>query len=135
MSAPRVGVVVPRLCEPGHGADCAGKSINSFQPGFPLKCDAIVNRKELKEKLAAISRTEDRLCAKDEALEGRRSQLEQRETGLKEFNRALDEQQAKDFGRPFAFFMRDRSSSSTLACVNSVLCYGSRKFEYLQPGA
>ena len=37
---------------------------------------------EAREKLAAIARTEDRLCSKDEALEIRRSHLEEREQTL-----------------------------------------------------
>src|SRR5579872_22524 len=37
---------------------------------------------EARDKLAALGRTEDRLCAKDEALEQRRTHLEEREQNL-----------------------------------------------------
>jgi len=48
---------------------------------------------EAKEKHAALSRTEDRLCVKEEALDDRRRQLEEREAGLLKEARALGDKE------------------------------------------
>jgi ribonucrease Y len=48
---------------------------------------------EAKEKLAALARTEDRLCAKEEALEERRRLLEERDSALMRESRALGEKE------------------------------------------
>ncbi len=48
---------------------------------------------ELREKLAAVGRTEDRLCAKDEALELRRAQLEDKENQVHREARLLTERE------------------------------------------
>ncbi len=46
---------------------------------------------DLREKMAALARTEDRLCSRDEALDHRRAQLELREGELTKESRALAE--------------------------------------------
>ncbi len=46
---------------------------------------------DAREKLAVLSRTEDRLCAREEAVDQRRAQLEERESGLSKEARALSE--------------------------------------------
>jgi ribonuclease Y len=46
---------------------------------------------DAKEKLSALSRTEDRLIAREEAVDQRRSQLEERENGLTRESRVLAE--------------------------------------------
>lgn len=48
---------------------------------------------EAKEKHAALTRTEDRLCVKEEALDDRRRQLEEREAGLLKEARALGDKE------------------------------------------
>lgn len=48
---------------------------------------------EAKEKLASLSRNEDRLCTKDESLELRRAQLEERESDLVKQTRILAERE------------------------------------------
>jgi ribonuclease Y len=48
---------------------------------------------EAKEKLAALARTEDRLCAKEESLEERRRQLEERDAALHREARTLGEKE------------------------------------------
>jgi len=54
---------------------------------------------EAKEKLASLTRTEDRLCAKDEGLELRRTQLEEKENNLAEKARLLSEKENSIEGR------------------------------------
>jgi ribonuclease Y len=52
---------------------------------------------EAKDKLVALQRTEDRLCVKEESLEQRRMQIEEREHGLLRDARALaDKEEAAD---------------------------------------
>lgn len=46
---------------------------------------------EAREKLAALAKTEDRLCLKDESLESRRTQLEDRERELHRLQRGISE--------------------------------------------
>lgn len=48
---------------------------------------------DAKEKLTAFARTEDRLCVKEEALEDRRRQLEEREAGLLKEARTVSEKE------------------------------------------
>jgi ribonuclease Y len=48
---------------------------------------------EIREKQAALSKTEDRLCARDESLETRRAQIEQREAALMREQRQLTEKE------------------------------------------
>jgi len=54
---------------------------------------------EAREKLATVARSEDRLCAKDEALETRRTQLEERESNLAREGRLLSERELSIEGR------------------------------------
>ncbi len=49
---------------------------------------------EAKEKLAAVARSEDRVCARDEALDQRRSHLDEREESLLRSQRSLVEKEA-----------------------------------------
>jgi ribonuclease Y len=46
---------------------------------------------DVREKIAALSKTEDRLCSREETLELRRSQLEERENAVTRENRTLAE--------------------------------------------
>jgi ribonuclease Y len=50
---------------------------------------------EIREKLASIARNEDRICAKDETLDQRRSHIDEREEALFRSNRALVEKEAE----------------------------------------
>ncbi len=54
---------------------------------------------EAREKLAALAKTEDRLCAKDESLELRRTHLEERENNLARDIRNLSEKENSIEGR------------------------------------
>src|SRR5471030_1392304 len=54
---------------------------------------------EAKEKLASAARSEERLCTKDEALELRRTQIEDREGNLSKESRLLTEREISISGR------------------------------------